>query len=223
MKRLILLGNLGLGDHIITNGLVRMLLKEHEHIEIIAKRHNGPTVGWMFSDTGRVSCLCVDNDNQAREVAAWEEQKGEKVMRLGVHKSADIPADWDAWFYRQAGVPFECRWSEFNLPWKSLPEFGVVFPAFVHDDPRRGYNINQVHLPQCSCVYIPDQKDPFSKHVRILQAAMEIHVIDSCFLALADSIETSATRHVLHLYATAHDPYKKFGPPTLRKNWEILR
>lgn len=222
MKRLILLGHLGLGDHIITNGLVRVLLKDYEHIEIITKRHNAPTVGWMFSDTGRVSCLCVENDDEARKLAAWEETKGQKVLRLGVHTGDyTIPKDWDVWMYRQAGIPHECRWTEFGLPWQTLPKFTPHWPIFIHDDPARKYSIAMA-APR-NAIYRPSAKEPFQNHIRPLQSADEIHVIDSCFLALADSIPTHAKRHALHLYATAHDPYKKFGPPTLRKDWEILR
>lgn len=221
MKAIFLQWHLGLGDAILCNGMVRFLAKEYDEVILPAKNRNVSTVTWMFSDVPQVTVLPVREDREMLEMV----RSRFKIITcsIGVWSRYGLEMPWAESLYAHAKVPFECRWSEFKLPWKPLHNFGVEFPAFVHDDPKRGYNIDQTKLPPCSCVYIPNPKDPFSKHVQLMHTAMEIHVIDSCFLCLADSIETCAKRHVLHLYATAHDPYKKFGPPTLRKNWEILR
>lgn len=219
MSALYICPHLGLGDAFIVNGLVRVIASQGNRIIFPAKRHNAATVTWMFSDLLNVTVLAVRDDAHM-----MEESRGFESLKLGVH-SGDykIPKDWDAWFYRQAGIPHECRWSEFSLPWTELLPLGVVFPAFVHDDQKRGYDIDQSRLPLVSCVYRPDPHDPMAKHIRPLQASMEIHVIDSSFLCLADTIPTNAKRLVLHQYATAKDVNKRTGPPTLRKDWEILR
>lgn len=220
MNTLYINWHLGLGDAIICNGLIRVLARQDQQITIPAKHHNVATVTWMFSDLPNVTCVPVRDD--AEMIARGYSHKN--VLSLGVH-SGDyrIPKAWDAWFYNQAGVPHECRWSEFKLPPDIEPYRGTPV-AFVHDDESRGYVIRDEYLPRqrVGVDYAPSPKVRFGAHVAPLQRASEIHVIDSSFLCLADTIETSAKRLVLHQYATAKDVNKRTGPPTLRKNWEIL-
>jgi len=208
--------HLGAGDLVICNGLIRVLAERHGRIIIPAKPHNESTARWMFSDDKRIEVCRVENDNDMlKKASEWDS------IGIGLWSNRGlIPERWSEAFYQDAAVPLECRWTCFNLPWSELPEVTPQWVVFWHDDPKRKYCIS-LAVPK-HCVYMPSANEPFQNHIRPLQAAAEIHVIDSCFLCLADSIETNAKRHVLHAYATAHDPYKKFGPPTLRKNWEIL-
>jgi hypothetical protein len=208
--------HLGLGDAIICNGMVRVFAKDHEKVFVPAKFHNAPAVEWMFSDLPNVEVVSVIDDSDMLRQATMCESVG-----VGLWSKRGLqPQGWDAGMYYDACVPFKCRWSEFKLP-SDIPNYGVEGSVFIHDDPERGYCI-ALAVPK-DCIYMPSKRKPFEDHVRMMLDAREIHVIDSCFLCLADSIETNAKRHVLHAYATAHDPYKKFGWPTLRKNWEILR
>lgn len=217
MKSIFLKWHLGLGDAIICNGLVRRAAKSGwDKVILPAKPHNFDTVKWMFSDEPIISVIEVDGDEEMQRIGKFGCWTG-----IGLWSQRGLqPKKWDRGFYEDAGVPFECRWSEFKLP----PIDETVCHRhprwFIHDDPSRRYVICTTKVPGD---YRPDPSAPFADHVLPLKAAQEIHVIDSCFLALADSIATKAKRHVLHLYATAHDPYKKFGPPTLKKTWEILR
>lgn len=228
MNAVYVLGHLGLGDHIICNGLVRVLAKHYDIVYVPAKRHNADTVRWMFGDCPQVSVIPVDGDVDATVIA---NHVSAKVLRIGIHSGQPIPPQWDKWFYDCAGVPFECRWSEFKLPdcGHELPQNmnpdWVSHWCFIHDDVKRGYRITADRLPPIHEIgnYFAYQGIGMDEHAYEMQRSAEIHVIDSCFLCLADSIETRSKRHVLHLYATTHDPYKKLGPPTLKKNWEILR
>lgn len=221
---LIIAPHLGLGDAFLTNGLVRALYPRRTSMIFYAKTHNVPTVEWMFSDLERLTVSPVRDDRHMHQRLDWDSQFGE-ILKLGVHDGIPsdfgIPRDWCEWWYRQADVPFDCRWIEFKLPAVSSDPFPIT--TFVHQDVTRGYQIDMAGIREKEWLYFPQPHRPFQEHIPALMRADEIHVIDSCFLALADSIPTVAKRLVLHAYATAHDPYKKFGPPTLRKQWEILK
>lgn len=217
MNGVFLKHHLGLGDLLIGNGLIRVLAERHGRVIVPAKPQNLAAAQWMFSDDKRIEICRVENDqDMLRQAEDWDS------IGVGLWSKRGLqPIRWSDCFYQDADVPIECRWSCFDLPWHDLPTFTAHWPIFIHDDPQRKYSI-ALAAPR-NAIYMPSAKERFQNHIRPMQTASEIHVIDSCFLALADSIETSSKRHVLHLYATAHDPYKKFGPPTLRKNWEILR
>ena len=56
--------HLGLGDHIICNGIVRYVAKNYdfENISLVVKKSNVNNVRRMFSDLAQVSFFVVDED-----------------------------------------------------------------------------------------------------------------------------------------------------------------
>jgi hypothetical protein len=53
--------HLGLGDHIICNGLVRSLIKSTENYKMFVKPHNLVTVSFMYKDLKNLSFLVGDD------------------------------------------------------------------------------------------------------------------------------------------------------------------
>ena len=95
--------NLGLGDAIICNGLVRTLAKDRQ-IVVPCYRHNIPTVRHMFSDLANVSVREVVGDAPLPE-------RGEETLSIGMNYHGPIHSErWDEAFYLRAGVPFDAKW-----------------------------------------------------------------------------------------------------------------
>jgi len=216
----IIMGHLGLGDAIVTNGLVRVRARLHRALLIPCKPHNLESVRWMFSDLKNVFVLPVDGDDGMRRLV---EVSGLNTLKLGLFSDGQWDIQhWDREMYRQAEVSFSDRWDEFSFPKRPEP---LPVPtgdySFVHDDPSRGF-------------YIADSKMPVMKkeprmhwggsanifdYIPMIENATEIHVIDSAFFCLVDSLRgLKARRLVLHLYARP-----KALPPAYRQNWEVLR
>lgn len=208
-------GHGGLGDAIICNGLIRVLARRYTYVFVPCKVHNYPSVSAMWSDLDNVKVLKVEGDKEASDLARWF---GDHALRLGLHSGQPLEQSWDAMMYRQAGVKFSDRWDEFRLPPMMFQLSWPVHQAFLHDDPERGFVIDRSRLTK-NVMNVPKMKHIFEV-LPWLQTAPEIHVIDSCFLCLADSVPTKAKRLVLHAYATAKA--KPAGPPVLKKNWEIF-
>jgi hypothetical protein len=173
----------------------------------------------MLSDLPNVHLLGVKDDREARLWANHFESGRSKVLRLGLHSISRLRQDWDRQLYEQAGVNFEERWRGFTLPASNGVELLDSPVPFVHDDSKRGFQIPSNKLPG-TWSYVGRQHSTIWPNLHWLQTAPEVHVIDSCFLCLADSVPTKG-RLVLHAYATA--AAKPMGPPTLRKQWEILK
>lgn len=208
---LYLVWHLGLGDAIICNGMVRELAKRHAKIVLPVKYRNVTSVFWMFSDLPNVFIDPVDNDFEMQENA-----RPHKSLRLGLWSDGKIKdwAHWDEQLYRDAGVSFEQRWLGFRCP--VIPRSGEIGEcAFVHDDPVRGFRI--LEEPPIA-IYRPFRTPHIFWHLWMLENCTEIHLIDSAFLCLAESIPLKSNRLVFHRYAR---PDGK--PPTLRKRWEILQ
>lgn len=213
LEPLIILGHLGLGDHIILNGLVHAKARARR-VFVPCKVQNWDSVADMFSCNPYVSVFPVAGDEEARAVTNLFQ--GEK-LRLGLHRT-DRPFIFDHWdrtMYEDAGVDFEKRWKYFRVARPA--QAPVTGDIFIHEDKARGILINPKLLP-IGMPVVPTRGRSMLSWIDNITRAREIHCIDSSFACLVDSLPNlKAKRLVLHLYArpNAH-------PPTYKKHWEII-
>src|SRR5688500_2660446 len=113
MKDLLIYVNMGLGDAIIVNGLVRKLAADRD-VMFLSKTHNFPSIKWMFIDHDNIVVIDVGDDDGAERFIAKHGADVE-VLRLGCTGANFRSQDFDKCFYEQAGVPFEERWSGFHV------------------------------------------------------------------------------------------------------------
>lgn len=141
---------------------------------------------------------------------------GEKLLRCGVYKDGGCWEDFTKQFYAHAGIPYEARWDRcpvaeaarsFNAAQANRINF--VWPAgkrriFVHDDPRRSYRIwKRVQTSEQRCIFKPHPDHvtiSILAYVPLIESADEIHVIDSAFFHLIDSVAPLGAVY-LHRYA----------------------
>lgn len=208
--------HLGLGDALICNGLVRVLVERFGTVFVPAKHHNVASVSFMFSDLPQVKVVAVENEKEMMMLS-----QNRKSVRLGLHSREGLRRNnWDKQFYEQAGMDFEYRWSRFRFPEPKdpiIPETTSGKWCFVHDDPLRGFGIDFQKLPVDADLVRPKPSGTIFDWAPALTKAFEIHCIDSCFAILADSIPCRAEHYVLHLYA------RNDNRPNYHKDWIILK
>lgn len=217
--------NLGLGDHIICNALVRHFEKQYGLIHLFAKRRNAVSVKFMFRDID-VNVISVVDDLEVEEIL--QRNKKAKVIRIGCTGEDWNPQGsmtFDDVFYMQARLPLSERWDGFKYerPDSYFPVWPIdpVNPyKFVHDDHERGMKIRDEYLIGDTQIVRPI-KD-YTKNIfqwdRAIMGACEVHCINSSFLLLADSIPTKG-KLFYHKYARDEG---RFCNPHLRKKWEII-
>lgn len=218
MKDLLIYANMGLGDAIILNGLVRHLAKER-NVMFLCKLHNHPSVSWMFKDANVLTVAVVDDVGAEGFIA----ERGDKVevLRLGCTGVGwTTGQDFDQTMYRQAGVPFEQRWDGFHVQRPPQQHRVPPYPfRFIHDDATRGFSIADPlgDLPIVRAVYDKESPNIFA-WTEMLEAALEIHCIPSSFAHLADSL-TLRPDAKLFLHGSARPGWDKH---TSRKDWQIV-
>ena len=63
MDNILIYHHLGLGDHLICNGLVRNICENNKNNFLLpAKKHNFQTVKFMFRDLNNLTVVSVDGD-----------------------------------------------------------------------------------------------------------------------------------------------------------------
>src|SRR5688572_13478577 len=100
--------HLGLGDALILNALVRHFA-ERQPVTFPCKTHNLPSVSFQFRDNPNIEVFPVADDAEADRVCHSQQWS----LKLGMFGVGFTFKDWDAVMYKQAGVPFEKRWSGF--------------------------------------------------------------------------------------------------------------
>lgn len=208
-----MMGHLGVGDHLLCNGLIRQLSKKYKQLKIPCWPYNHISVSHQFSDLPNVETIAVLTDDQMSRMG----QRDTEAIRLGYYSQDEFLANqFDREFYRQANIPFHERWDSFLAP-RSHGELTINEPfTFIHEDTKRGFYINRSHINTDMLGFHPANQPNIFDCRKLLETAQEIHAINSCFLILADSIETQG-KLFFHHYA------RPTVYPTLRKDWTILR
>ena len=210
--------HLGLGDHFICNGLVRELIKDKDEPRLFVKHHNLETISQMYEDTN-LQFIGVSNDQEVGNHRGFG-------IQIGFHNLSQYDADaFDKQFYKLAGVPFGKRWSSFKVNRDKKKEnsliYGLNLPekfALLHEDESRGYVIdrNKINLPIVKVR--PMGGFTMIDWLGVAALADEIHVIDSSFMFLLDSVDTNVPLYI-HRYSRQNSNWQL---PTLKKNWFIL-
>ena len=227
--------HLGMGDHIICNGLIRSLLASNsvfQSIVVFAKERNHKRVQRMFDDDSRIMVVSIPSD--ANEIlyvnAVVEQYKVCDFIRCGFGmgdnlESMGLVSNFDEGFYKCAGVPFEHRWTHFSLRrnpesehevLKRLNPTGQPF-VFLHDDPSRGFVFNP-DIPKEFAVIKNDPSIDIFDMISLLENASEIHCMESSFRCLIEHIDTIVCPLYLHTYVRAN-PNGHFLLSSSKKNW----
>lgn len=222
MNNLVIYHHLGLGDHFICNGLVREWAARYDTVALFCKSHNAETVKQMYNDLN-INFL-VGGDDFAHKFLS--NNKTYDSLCVGFNNLRESSGKFDKQFYDLAGVSFDKRWSYFKVCRNPQKEKSLVFKAnlprkfaLVHEDVSRGFKIDtsKINLP----IVRLEKRDDYTMidWLAVADLAQEIHVIDSSFMFLIDSVYIKVPLYI-HRYSRRNPDWQL---PTLKKNWIVLQ
>jgi hypothetical protein len=200
MEEIYIHQHLGLGDHIICNGLIRNLYKKHKKINLFVKRHNILNVSFMFKDLFNLNILPINTDEDVYR------NYNHNVLRIGFEHLNNLiqkhSIGWDEAFYKQLEITFNDRWDLFfverdlrgeeNL-YKKLNPNNEKY-SIIHSTGSDGINRIDYSKINKNLLQIEIKKEHTNNifhYLSLLENADEIHCIDSSFLHLSDSVTTN--------------------------------
>lgn len=215
------LEHLGLGDHIVGNAITRDLCRRNPFVWMPVKAHNQASVAFMFRDLKNLGLVPVTDGREAGRATRMMMARG--CWRSGLGAYGDPPFDptcFDREFYRQAGLPFEERWSGFHLQRdlsSEIPPPSEPY-AFVHDDPTRGYVIDR-HRIGAGLPIITNltfRVSTLFELGRLIEGAAEVHCINSSLMHWIEHLKPVG-KLFWHYYARSDETLM-----TLRQSWTRL-
>ena len=205
MTTLVIVTHSGMGDIIIANALVRHFAKTNNVIVPVLQR-NVESAIFMFRDCPNVKVILRDNRK-------WKEP----CIRVGAGGPGPWRRDFVLGYYRQHGLNPNLRYEGFHVePDPSIelqpPPFKFAF-AQNYSVPMR----IRTALPIVYASHVASRNNIFA-YLKILETASEIHVPDSCFLHIVESIPPPASTQLFwHAYAKP-----TAIPPVTRLRWSII-
>ncbi len=230
-----LLCHLTLGDCILLSGAAVELARKHGHLRVPAYEEYMESVKSFYVNHPEIEVYPVDNpdgSNRGSPPIECFTVIGEPIT-CGVYgpKVEDISLSWPETFYKQLGVDYAHRWDSCPLQkaWqKTGPQVLQTPKWFVHDDPERGYIITKLIPTTPKACFRPlMNKGSILRYAYALAQAQEVHVIDSAFLHMAESLDTFG-KLFFHRYARGPAPAVVGGVRTIqhdyptRKTWQII-
>ena len=231
MKSIFIMHHLGLGDHIVCNGLVRELMKKCDLIYFPVKHHNFATVKFMFRDVSRkIKYIPINSDNEMTYWGTLNREAFDECVRLGnfyENNFVNRHKSFCKGFYDNANIDYEKRWESFYVDYGE-PEISTTKTDynFLHEDKSRGYIIADTYKEQEYCepnhTLGQNSETTIFDYYNIIKNSKQIHCMDSAFSAWIDHIkELEDKPKYIHRYV------KKYKEPDgmwqfYGNNWKII-
>ena len=172
-KKFFVLHHLGLGDHLVMNGFVHMLLQQNpKEILLVCKAHNVKSVEKMYNGYPTVKLYSIKDladlypsENPLQKITDIL-SKGYEYIGFGVHGTnktyLELDKSWANCFYKQYGLDPTMRWKLFKFPVnmdRSIELASSIINKIgsnyivVHDDPSRGFvlDYSKIKKFQATC------------------------------------------------------------------------
>lgn len=187
--------HLGLGDHIICNGLVRSLINENEVYCLFVKSHNRNTVEFMFRDLNNIKYIEGDDDFVHNYIKN-NSITNDNLIIAGFYNHPNAN-DFAESFYLQNNLPISYRWDKFYVKRdvnkeKEIFDFFNVKEdnyIFIHDDVSRGFLVDEDLIKNKDLPIIRPiiglTTNVFD-YCYLMENSKESHFIDSSFRLIFD-------------------------------------
>lgn len=211
--------HLGLGDHIICNGMVRHFYKEYNDVTLFCKTHNKSNVEYMYRDLKNLKIISFDDSLDADvQIKRYihENNLYKDLIKIGFENlSRNIETSFDRDFYRILNLDFSVRFDEFYIkrePKRENEVYETLNPdkekyIFVHDDPDRGFQIDESKLSKKYKIIKNDKRFLVFNYIKLLEKAEEIHFMQSSFKELICSYDFKKPKLYQHNYIRQYDSY----------------
>lgn len=217
---------LGLGDHIICNGLVRNLIKPEKNYRLVVKERNLESVKFMYRDLKNLDFLIIDEFTDPRFFIESYKRPKIYIDFTKHHNYLMSGMPFDKAFYQQMNIDFEKRWSDFYLIRDLQIEKALSKKLNPNNEPyclihgvtsdgvdRINYDLINNNLKTIKVIHSATIFD----YIDLIENASEIHCVDSSFIHLVESVTVNTEK--LYYHKKFKQKYGDFIHHVSKKKW----
>ncbi len=226
--------HLGLGDAIICNAIIRSYAEKYDKVFVFSKPRNTKNTLWMYRDNPRIKIISMEDFEIKQFMKIGSSNKYLIVGHEELFKILDKGLEtFDQIFYKMSNIPFEDKWNKFYFERDLEKEKNAFYNKlglkddeqflFVHDDPERGRHFKKEFIKKGVKVIHPTKHKDIGifDFIYTIEKAQEVHVMNSSFSCLIDTMQIKTNKLFYHEYARTdmgNNPNHK-----LKLNWIILK
>lgn len=212
--------HLGLGDHIICNGMVRHFADLYGEVTIFCKEHYANNVEYMYRDEPKINIISVEQEWVINPFLSQINK--DKYLKIGFENLPYYEQNFDKLiktfdeaFYDLAKIDFSARFDKFFIQRDEQKEQEALEYLnknnesfiYVHDDPNRGFSINETKHRNDLKVIKNDFKFNLFEMRKVLEKAEEIHIMQTGMLDFCNSIDLKHTKIYVHKYVRRYSNF----------------
>jgi len=200
--------HLGLGDHIICNGLVRYYRKIHQDVSVFCKPHNFNNVEYMFRDDSNINVLSIGEDYDVHQYIIKNKIQND-VITVGFEKLNITQTNtFDESFYVANRIPFEVRFDYFHVDRDMEIELKII--QKLNPSNEKYIFTHNVNLEKINTNYKiienPTEYNLFNL-ISLIENAEEVHLMESSLKCLINSYKFKKPIFYYHEYVRNYTPY----------------
>lgn len=230
MSDILLHTHMGLGDHLVLNGLVRKISLDnpdkkvylctrdaiHKNVELLYSDDEKiiPTNILFYPKSHEIYNLNDRNSGWIKSTEMYARMNDLELMTIGYYNYFHSNP-WDFNFYQSSKIDYKIKYDLFHIPQNVLedaeknykhlilPLIGNKEYVFIHDDPTRNYNIN-INTDK----KVLRNTDEVFKNLSIfdmipvLKNAKELRMIGSSLICLCDLLDIPNDKQDAFYYAS---------------------
>lgn len=230
MSDILLHTHMGLGDHIVLNGLVRKISLDNPNKKIFLCTREAihKNIELLYSDDEKIIPVnllfypkpnenySLDDKNSPwiKSAQMYASMHDLELVTIGYYKYFHSNP-WDYNFYASSNIDYKIKYEMFHIPQQIMDKAeenykNLIQPlikseeyVFVHDDPLRNYNINISTNKK-----VLRNTDKVFKTLNIfdmipvLKNANELRMIGSSLICLCDLLGIPSDKQSAHYYAS---------------------
>jgi len=200
--------HLGLGDHIICNGLVRYFQEKYDNVSIFCKFHNLQNVDYMYRDNQNIKIIGVDDDETVSNYIRKNNISGDLIV-VGFYKLGQVLHErFDEGFYKTVNLPFKHRFDNFFFK-RDLEKEKKIYEEINPENKKyiftHGVDLKKVR----SDLKIIDNPTKFSIFDLLftIENAEEVHLMESSIKNLVNSYYFNKPKFFYHQYSRNYPEY----------------
>jgi hypothetical protein len=197
--------HLGLGDHIICNGLVRYYCELYGEVSVFCKPHNFTNVSYMYRDNYKIKVLPIGEDSDVNNFILTNNIHNNTIV-CGFGRASRPKFDEE--FYASVNLPFDYRFSKFFLLRDYEKENNILNTLNPTGEPYifvHGVNKSKVRT-DLKIIENPVQYNLFDI-LTLIENSTEVHLMESSVKNLVNSIKIDKPKFFYHQYSRGYPDF----------------
>jgi len=218
--------HLGMGDHIICNGLVRCIKEKYDILNVFCHPYHYGSVEFMYRDDVNINVIPVGVVSEIENYII-KNNLNEKTIRVTASPtSPHSKFSWDELFYTQHGIDPNERWKKFKVlrdyerEKKLYNQLNPNNEKFVLIHSAGSDNVDRIDYSKINDEYKKIFVKKYSENIfdflYLIEKAEEVHCVESSFHLLVDLVDLNDNIFFHTLQKSRGYSHK------LRNKWKIV-